>query len=283
MANHKGDEPKDDKVIGSSKNAPTLTPPDVQSDNKEPVNDKKGSTGYSPIVALGIVVGLFLFAQIMVVVAIGVYALLTGQDVQFVESILSSNRTLFYISLSISLIQLIGLVWVLGLKQKKLRSLRLVRPVAIDILRAGVSWLVYIGIFVVAVALLQGFDSGIDLEQEQQLDFSAPSAPVELYLIFAALVILPAFIEELLMRGFLFASLRSKLRFWHSTLVVSLLFGFLHTQFFSGEPLLWVAFIDTFILSVVLCYTVEKYKTLWPAILAHGLKNSIAFAYLFLV
>ncbi len=284
MGSKKPDGSNDAKVTRSSKNSPELTTPDTQSEKIDQGDGaKKGSTGYSPLVALGIVVSLFFLAQLMVLVAIGAYALLTGQDIQFVESLLSSNRILFFISLAISLLQLAGLVWVLRLKQKRLRSLQLVRPVLMDVIRAIVGWVVYIGVFVLAVALLQGFEAGIDLEQEQQIDFSAPSAPAELYLIFAALVLLPAFIEELLMRGFLFGSLRSKLNFWQSAFIVSLLFGLLHTQFLSGESLLWIAFIDTFILSLVLCYTVEKYQTLWPAIIAHGLKNSIAFTYLFLV
>lgn len=258
---------------------PPLHPPDRQ---PEPTPLVK-STGYGPLLALVIVIGLFLFSQIVVLFGIGVYAFVNGGGIDLIESVLESNRNLFLVALAISLVQLGGLFLLLRLRRKKLADIGLVRPVVADIARAALSWLVYIVIFVVAATILQGLESGVDFEQEQQLEFTEAASTAELFLIFSALVILPAFIEELLMRGFLFRSLRSKLRFWHSALVVSLLFGFAHFQFASGEPLLWVAFIDTFVLSMVLCYTVERYQTIWPAIFAHALKNGMAFTFLFLV
>lgn len=256
-----------------------LQPPD----RRRKASPSPRTTGYGPLLALVIVVGLFLFSQIVVLFGIGAYAAVSGGGIEFVESFLESNRNLFSVALAISLVQLAGLLFLLRLRRKKLADLGLVRPVLTDIARAALGWLVYIVIFVVAATVLQGLETGVDFEQEQQLEFTDPASTAELFLIFTALVILPAFIEELLMRGFLFRSLRSKLRFWHSALVVSLLFGFAHFQFASGEPLLWVAFIDTFILSMVLCYTVERYHTIWPAIFAHAFKNGMAFTFLFLV
>lgn len=288
MANKQDKENQAQNTASKSKtDQAVLRPPDVQEGSKKTATPKQNkqnwSTGYGPLSSLVITIGLFLFSQIIVVFAIGIYAVLQGQDISFVESFIESNRNLFFISFVISVVQFIGLILFLRLKRKKFRSISLVQPVAKDIVRAVTGWLVYIGIFVVLAVVLQGADTGIDFEQEQQLDFTAPSIPGELYLIFIALVILPALIEEILMRGFLFHSLRSKLSFWHSTLVVSVLFGFAHVQFATGEPLLWVAFIDTFILSIVLCYMTERFRTLWPAILAHAIKNGIAFTFLFVV
>ncbi len=265
-----------------------LMPPDTETQLQPPDKQQKTTpslptTGFGPLLALVVVVGLFLFSQIVVLFGIGVYATVNGGGIELIEGLLESNRNLFFVALAISLVQLAGLLFLLRLRRKKLVDLGLVRPVAADIARAVLSWLVYISIFLVAATVLQGLESGVDFEQEQQLEFTDPASTAELVLIFGALVILPAFIEELLMRGFLFRSLRSKLRFWHSALVVSLLFGFAHFQFASGEPLLWVAFIDTFVLSMVLCYTVERYRTIWPAIFAHAFKNGMAFTFLFLV
>jgi len=49
----------------------------------------------------------------------------------------------------------------------------------------------------------------------------------------------------------------------------------------SGQPLLWVAGIDTFILSLVLIYLREKTDSLYASIGLHMLKNTIAFLGLF--
>jgi len=51
----------------------------------------------------------------------------------------------------------------------------------------------------------------------------------------------------------------------------------------SGEPLLWIAALDTFILSFVLIYLKEKTGSLWPPIGLHMLKNSLAFISIFIL
>ena len=54
-------------------------------------------------------------------------------------------------------------------------------------------------------------------------------------------------------------------------------------EFGSGQPLLWVAALDTFTLSMVLCYLRQETDSLWPGILLHALKNCIAFITLFVL
>ena len=46
---------------------------------------------------------------------------------------------------------------------------------------------------------------------------------------------------------------------------------------------LWIGFIDTFILSLVLCYLRVKTGSLWAGITLHALKNGIAFVALFVI
>lgn len=254
---------------------------DAAKDSDKPKNGY--DTGYQPRIALALTVGIFIFAQIIVAIGIGFIAYFTGHDpVEFTDTITDSNTNLFLLALALSFLQFLGIYFALFFKRKKLRSIGLVTPVRADIGRAVAYWLIYLGLFVFAVLLLDQTDLGVDLEQEQQLDFSKPTERPELALIFAAIVLLPAFIEEFLMRGFLFHSLRSKLSFWPSTLVVSVVFGAAHFQIGSGEPLLWVAFVDTFILSMVLCHVTERFRTLWPAIIIHALKNSIAYYFIFI-
>lgn len=238
---------------------------------------------YQPLTLVLLTVGIFVFAQVIAAVLIGIYALATGQDETIFETITQSNLANFLLVVMLSLLQFAGIIWALRYTGSSLRSIGLVWPVGKDILRAGAGWLVYIVVLVVAASLLGAFDAGVDFEQEQQIDFVRPTESVELVFIFVSLVIVPAFIEELLMRGFLFFGLRKHLGFLKSTLIVSVLFGAAHLQPGSGEPLLWAAFVDTFILSAVLCTLTEKSRSLAPAIIIHAVKNSIAFVYLFVL
>ena len=120
----------------------------------------------------------------------------------------------------------------------------------------------------------------VDLSQKQDLGFNSVSGGGERLMTFASLVLLPPFVEETMFRGFLFGGLRRKLSFPMAALLVSLLFASLHLL--EGESgLLWVAGIDTFVLSLVLCFVREKTGNLWAGIGIHMLKNCVAFLYLY--
>lgn len=126
---------------------------------------------------------------------------------------------------------------------------------------------------VVTAIALQVLPEGL-MQQQQELGFVANAGPLELALIFVALVVVTPLMEELLFRGFL---LRGFWRFGPiiASVVVSLLFALAHWQINVG--------IDVFILSLVLCYVRIKSDSLWPAILIHALKNFIAFYLLFIL
>ena len=114
----------------------------------------------------------------------------------------------------------------------------------------------------------------IDLEQSQDVGFAGISQPYEYVLAFIALVILPPIAEEVLFRGYLFGRLRSRMRLVLSALIVSVAFGFVHGQ--------WNVGIDTFVLSLFLCYLREATGSLWAPIVLHAIKNGLAYALLFI-
>lgn len=147
---------------------------------------------------------------------------------------------------------------------------------------AAVGIMAYYVTLVVALAVVGGLGL-IDTNQEQDIGFSRDTSGPLLILVFLGLVALPALVEELLFRGFLFTRLRKALSFVWTTVVVSLVFGVLHLQLGGGSAPLWSVMIDTAILSIVLCYVREKTGSIWTGVLIHGLKNSIAFVALFLV
>jgi membrane protease YdiL (CAAX protease family) len=55
----------------------------------------------------------------------------------------------------------------------------------------------------------------------------------------------------------------------------SAIFGFAHGQ--------WNVGVDTFALSLALCYLAYKTNSLWPSVLLHSLKNLIAFILVFVI
>lgn len=150
------------------------------------------------------------------------------------------------------------------------------RPKLRDIFSVLWYLLVFYGFLVILSIVLSLILPREIIQQEQTTQFSehAKYAIWELILIGASLTILPALAEEMLFRGFLFAKLRKFLRFWPTTLVVSLLFALWHFQINVG--------IVTFVLSLFLCHFREKTGAIWSGVLLHFLMNFVAFAVRFL-
>ena len=137
-------------------------------------------------------------------------------------------------------------------------------------------------LYVLVVSILKGLISALDLEQQQDLGITAPHGGMEMLFVFFTLVVLPPIVEEIIFRGFMFSGLRKKLPFAISAIITSALFAIGHLQFGNEAPLLWVAAIDTFILSAVMCYVRERTGSIIPTILMHALKNLIAFSALYI-
>lgn len=141
--------------------------------------------------------------------------------------------------------------------------------------------LVYFGLFIAAILVLNQI-LPIDTDQEQAIGFERGITGVNLWFAFASLVVLPPLAEEIIFRGFLFGTLREHHAslVW-STAITSLLFATLHLFGSADGGLLWIAFVDTFVLSIVLCYTREKTGAIWGCIGIHALKNGFVFLNLF--
>lgn len=139
---------------------------------------------------------------------------------------------------------------------------------------------VYYAIFIV-IALLARIVLPIDFDQKQQIGFDTDTTGVGIILAFMSLVVLPPVVEEILFRGYLYTRFKQVLSIRWAAVVVSVLFGAAHLQFGSGNALLWLAAIDTTILSFVLVYLREKTGTIWAGVGVHALKNFIAFMILF--
>jgi len=151
----------------------------------------------------------------------------------------------------------------------------------LDVGLAVLAFLAYIGIYLTSVTLLQAFVPALNVEQKQDIGFDNAHG-LSLLPVFVLLVFLVPFVEELIMRGLLYSSLRSKLRFGLATVLTSLVFALLHLSGGeAGAGPLWIAAIDTFVLSLVLCYLRERTGRIWAGVGVHALKNSVAFLALF--
>ncbi len=122
-----------------------------------------------------------------------------------------------------------------------------------------------------AIRFIPGFNSN----QAQEVGFTKETAGWQMIAAFFSLVVLTPIFEETVFRGLLFKRLRSRLGFKSSIIIASLVFAVAHMQ--------WNVSVDTFALSLTLCWLVEKSGSVVPGIALHSLKNGIAFVLLFVV
>ena len=247
---------------------------------KQPI--KRRLTGYGPVAAIVVAVGVYFAAQIIIGLLASLVPLFTGWDTQRLQSWLSDSVFAQFVLILLVEAVTVWLIW-LFLKARKvsLRKIGLVRPRYRDIGYVLIGYALYFAAFLVISTLAKVLMPGLDLEQEQQIGFSKETTGVDLGLVFVSLVILPPVAEEIVTRGFLYTGLRSKLPKISAAIITSVLFAAAHLQWESGNALLWVAALDTFVLSMILVYLREKTGSLWPPIAVHMLKNCLAFLLLF--
>ena len=140
--------------------------------------------------------------------------------------------------------------------------------------------LYFLALLVVNIALTSF--TPIDVDQKQEIGFDDVTQKGQLLFVFVSLVVVPPIMEELVFRGFLYTRFKRYYSVVPAAIIVSLLFAFGHLQLDTGNPPLWIAAIDTFILSLALIYLREKTNSILPSIALHATKNFIAFSTLFL-
>lgn len=244
--------------------------PDAHSD----LPAKGPAVSWGPVSAILFTILIFIGAQIIGVILL---MLLGGWNKGELE--LSSIGGQFaFVVMSDALI-MTGLWLFLRRWQGSFRHLGFARrPAWKDIGLAFLAYIAYFGLLLVAVGLVNAF-TNVDLNQKQELGFENIIKSTEILMALISLVILPPIVEEIVFRGFLYSGLRKKLPFILAALATSLLFAAPHLLA-SSKGLLWIAGVDTFILSLVLCYLREKTGALWSPMIVHMIKNSVAFALL---
>ncbi len=239
--------------------------------------------GWGPFAAIFYVLFLYIVSQVLALMLVAAFLIGRGNELSSLEAIMTDSvLTQFFYILLTEVVTIFGVFWFVRRRRKPLRAIGWGSPRWAYLWKALGGFLVYFLAYLVAAKLIKYLVPSLDLEQKQEIGFETVRTHFDLVLTFVSLAVLPPLAEEIVFRGFMFTGLRQKLSFVPATIVTSVLFGIAHLQFGGSAPLLWVAAIDTFILSSILCYVRERTQSLWPAIYIHALKNSIAFLALFI-
>ncbi len=240
---------------------------------------------WGPVAAVIVTVGVYFISQVTAGLLLIGYTSLRGWDnSQINHWLLTSVTAQFGFVLLIEAITF-WLIWLFLNKRKTtLRAIGIVKAKWTDLLYALAGFGAYFVLAGVVLNFVSQLFPQIDAGQKQQIGFDTANSPLELLLVFLSLAILPPIVEEIVTRGFLYTGLKKHFRIFRAGLITSILFALAHLQFGSGEPLLWIAGIDTFILSWILISVKElSGGSLWPAIFLHVLKNGLAFLTLFIL
>jgi|GEM_PF-223832 len=233
--------------------------------------------------AIIVAIAIYFIAVIVSSTTLSLFARLHHWSAEYADNWLHSSIVAQFFYVLINEVVTVLLLWafvrirkyknfieVVGLKSPQGKNLRYIV--------GGLA--VYFFLYVITANLAIN-TTNLNPQQQQEVGFSVLTTNTDFVLAFISLVLLPPVVEEIMFRGFLFAGLRRKFKFIIAALVTSAVFALPHLFETSGG-LLWMAGIDTFILSLVLCYVREKTGTVWAGMIIHGLKNFVAFYILFL-
>jgi membrane protease YdiL (CAAX protease family) len=240
--------------------------------SSEPTKPARQHLPWGPLAAITVTAISYIGAQFAAALALGLLFGVFGQQSDIFDTIFGQFT---FVVVTDALI--LATLWLFV--RRRHASFRLLglmrRPHWGDVGSAILAYLAYFGILIVVMALARLF-LPIDVDQEQELGFENLVSTPQKLMALVSLVLLPPIVEEIVFRGFLYTGLRKRLPFVEATIITSLLFAAPHLLA-SSDGLLWVAGIDTLLLSVILCHLREKTGALWAPMMVHGLKNGVAF------
>ena len=243
---------------------------------------REGQVPWHPALGVGLVLFLFIFSQLFASILISVYPVLQNiPEDQLNEWLRNSVSAQFAYILLVEGIALTAIFLFLKRYAGGFRSIGLRRPKLSD-LGFGLAMVpAYYLLYLVTVGIAKLLVPGLDIEQEQDIGFENVTGQLELILAFVSLVILPPITEEIMVRGVLYSSLKKAVPIIWAALVSGALFSLAHVPGgIDGAPL-YIAAVDTFVLSLVLVYLREKTGGLWACMTLHSFKNFVAFMVLF--
>lgn len=237
---------------------------------------------WGPLAAIIVTLVVYFGSQILAGLLVSIYPAIRGwSNTQIADWLDNSVTGQFVLIVVVEGLALFLLWRFLRWRKATFKDVGLKKPQPADVAWALIGFAMYFIAYILVLSAVKHYVPSLNVEQEQQLGFSKNISGNGLLYVFISLVILPPIVEEIMVRGFLYTGLRSKFPKVMAALIASMIFAAAHLQWGSGAPLLWVAALDTFTLSLVLVYLREKTGGLAAPMGVHMIKNGLAFIVLF--
>lgn len=239
---------------------------------------------WNPWLGLLFVAIIYYLSQFIGAIAVLIYPRLQHwSHARSVDWLNNSTIAQFFFVLVVELCMLGALYLFLRRYRSSFATIGLKRPRWRDLLYGLAAVPLYYIIYLLTVGLVSHFVPGLNIDQQQQIGFNDVHGAIPLILTFISLVILPPLAEEIMIRGFLYSSLKKAMPTIAAVISTSLIFAAAHLPEGGATGPLYIAALDTFILSLVLIYLREKTGSLWSSITLHAFKNGVAFVSLFIL
>ena len=227
------------------------------------------------------VLAIYFISQVVGLVIL-IYPVIRGwTNAQATHWVNTSTTAQFLYIAIVELVTVLSVFGVLKLINKKPSYIDIRKPKKLDPVYGIAAYPIYYVCFLVIVIILGIFIKSLNVAQHQNIGFNNVHDHYDLIITFISLVILAPIGEEILVRGYLYSGLRKAMPKIYAAVVTSLIFASAHLP--EGKVgLLWIGFIDTFTLSMVLVFLRERTKGLYAGMTLHALKNGVAYYVLYL-
>lgn len=249
----------------------------------KPLDRIRSKVTWNPWLGMAFAVFTFFFAQIAAAVMLSLYTSARGLNETQSNDWLSNSvfgQFLFIVCVE-GLI--IGCIYVfLKFQGARMSAIGWVRPRWRDIGFGALAAPVYFVLYIVSIVVVSYIFPSFNASQGQDVGFNDVHGALPLILTFISLAILPPITEEIMMRGFFYSSAKKAMPMLLAAGLTCLLFAVAHLPEGSDGAPLYIAAVDTFILSAVLIFLREKTGGLWSSITLHMIKNTVAFLALYI-
>ncbi len=237
---------------------------------------------WNPWLGVVFIILVFYVSQLIAGLGISIYPLMEGwSNSQTNEWLRNSVGAQFIYILLAETLAITALWRFLKLFRSNFAAIGLVKPRWKDIGYGLMAVPVYYVLYLIIVTIVSLLVPSFKIDQAQQIGFENVQGALPLIITFVSLVVIPPIAEEIMARGFLYSSLKKAMRIIPAALLTSALFAMAHLPMGGDAGPLYVAAVDTFILSLVLVYLREKTGGLAASMTLHAFKNGVAFMALF--
>ena len=251
---------------------------------ENPATKKQSVVPWNPWFGIGFAAVVFYASQLFAGVVVMIYPYAQHWSTTRSTDWLNSSTYAQFVYVLLAEAVMLGLLYLYLLRHSStFKTIGLKRPRWRDPLYGLLAAPAYYVVYLLMVGIVSHYVPGLNVDQHQDIGFSDVHGALQLSLTFISLVVLPPLAEEIMMRGFLYSSLKKIMKIVPAAIATSLIFAALHLPEGGAAGPLYIAALDTFILSLFLVYLREKTGSLWASITLHAIKNGVAFLTLFVI